>query len=83
MVGPASGETSQQMKPNPKRCPYCKTDTVNMPFRKCTRCGKLFLRGSDEIPAAEPFFMWVIRGPLGTGWYRRESVERIYGIGCA
>jgi hypothetical protein len=53
---------------------------VDLSFKKCSACGKEpFLRGSDTPPKDAPFFMWLVRGPLGTGWYRRAGIEKIYG----
>lgn len=68
------------MIPNPDRCPKCGQLTVNKASRQCIRCkgGWIFRPGDDCKPAGElePFFLFVVKGPRGTGFYRRPFLEQ-------
>jgi hypothetical protein len=67
--------------PNSKRCPKCGRFSIDRDNRRCTNCkgGFIFFPGDDMKLAGEsPYFRWVVRGPRGTGFYRKPLVEHLW-----
>jgi len=68
------------MKISIERCPRCGRNTLDRDSRACKVCKARVLYPGDDGKAFGdvPWFMWVERGPRGSGWYRREAVEKIF-----
>jgi hypothetical protein len=70
------------MTPDDKRCPRCGRFWVRRDTRSCISCqARVLFPGDDGAAFGDlPWFMWVNRGVRGTGWYRREALEKICGL---
>lgn len=75
-------------------CPQCAMQNprgarvkIDIGLRHCGECGALLFRALDSgaldaaVPPDYPWFMRMVNGPRGTGWYRRRSIEILYGQG--
>jgi len=71
------------MKMTPDICPVCKGTRIDRDNRLCLNCfftrgaiQTLLLPGDDGHRSGdEEWFLWMNRGPRGTGWYRRCLLE--------
>jgi hypothetical protein len=58
---------------------------VDMGTKHCGHCAALLFRATDSqaltiaVPKEFPWFIRLNSGPRGTGWYRRKSIELLYG----
>jgi hypothetical protein len=67
-----------------KRCPKCGKFAVRKEIRQCGECkAELFFPGDQPFKQAVsnvvPWFMFLVGGPRGTGWYRKASIVLLYG----
>lgn len=64
-----------------KRCPKCGQFTASRDQRQCTNISchvALYWDGDEPLKTGVDFFMWHA-GPRGLGWYRRQSINLMYG----
>jgi hypothetical protein len=64
------------------RCPRCGHKSVDWDNRQCKRieCRAPLLKQGDDslkLDPSQPWFMWMVNGPRGTGWYRKPFVTTL------
>lgn len=66
------------MKITEQHCPRCKQKRIDKPNRRCTNCHQVLLFPGDDGQAfqQDEWFMWLPRGPRGSGWYRKELFKQ-------
>lgn len=76
-------------KPTDRICPCCHKQTVDKDRRLCVNCGARLFWVNDQpeticaetevsdqsVQAQSAGWFMFMRGPRGTGWYRRDAVK--------
>lgn len=67
------------MKASRTRCPKCGQYGLDLGLKHCGRCNASVFHSNDSPPSfLDNWFMWLVKGPRGTGWYRKASIQILF-----